>query len=196
MPKSPGPRSPDSTSAPSRASRPGRSPMRCPRCPRAAPGPGRLPAWPGRADVRLPAGAGDGWCQVPRGKGAGTGYPLPPLSSGIPAPRAGETGRRSWPCRSKRVSPSPGAWASQHRHCWELGGAVPSLLLSSPSDAAQGQQAPHEQEGLVPTDAKARGWHDAGSRHWPRAHLAPAPAGGFMWIPNGVAPRVGAGAVL
>ena len=112
----------------------------------------------------------------------------------LPAPPRQEKGRRAGAAGlagPTGVSPSPCAWARQHGHCWALGGVVPSLLLSSPSDAAWGRQAPHEQEGLVPTDAQARGWH-----HWPRACLAPALAGGFPWVPNAVAPRVGNGAVL
>lgn len=60
IPKTPGPRSPDSTSTPSRASCPSGSPIRRLMSLLAVPGPGHLPAWPGRADVRLPVRAGDG----------------------------------------------------------------------------------------------------------------------------------------
>lgn len=63
----------------------------------------------------------------------------------LPAPLRLEKGRRAGTAGlacPTGVHPSPCVRASQRRHCWALGGAVPG-----------GQQASHEQEGLVPSDA-------------------------------------------
>lgn len=105
MPKTPWSGSPVSSSAPSRASRPGRFPMRCPRCPRAVPGPGCLPVWPGRADVRLLAAVGDGWCQVPGGRVPAPDTRSDPPSSGTPMLGEGETGRHRWCHRPHACQP-------------------------------------------------------------------------------------------
>lgn len=77
-----------------------------------------------------------------------------------------------------------------------LQGMVPFPLLSSPTDAPQGQHAPHKQEGLVATSIQDRGGTCPVLTSGPGNTQPLHHPCGFMWVPDGVAPEVGSGAVL
>lgn len=130
------------------------------------------------------------------GEGCRAGYPLPPLSSGTPVPGEGETGRRSWPHRPHGCQPIILHLGTPARALLCTGRSGPFLLLSSPSDVAGGGRLPTSRKGWYLLMPKHGGGTTPVFTAGP-GHAQPrALAGGFLWVPHGVAPGVGTGAVL
>lgn len=148
-----------------------------------------FPAWPGRADVRLPDGVGDGWCQVLRGKGASTRELLQLLSSGSHTCREGEMGRHSWSCWSHGCQPITLSLGTPAQELLGTGSSRPFPAAQQCQRCCSERQGPHSRVPRVPTDAQAQGWHP------PLTLGTLSPFLGRFWSLRGVT-RVSTSAVL